>query len=842
MAKRRIRQPKKHFLQDKLDRAMRWLRGETPDSSFERLRKAFQASSLKTRLMFGIIPPVVIIMIFTGYITYFISKQSIANAIERTSRLQTVAVRNEIEGYLERCRQDITYLAQNSVSADGLRKFILRSKTTGGLDYLGVAYISQKSADHLAYMAMDGRIVQIAVDSVKPSLLSYYEQLKQVNPKQVWLSPIIEMEYPFPEPDNPNQKLIRKVIQMATPFCPEGVQLGFFLVSLDVRNLRNILSLYNSSQSPIWAYPRTAEERYFYLFDPDGWILFQSEALEKPQIELTTHLARSGYTGTLGRKGQEFAFRPDTTFDVYWRMVEDVRDGRQDVVSLTSYHPIAYGRSYFLAYAPVRFKTHLEDTPQVVAGVAFMDVSRLSQMVVYKHIDTMFYITLVTALVVAGLIFVLGRIITRPILKLAEAVTELPQHPDLTPIELPYYGKEITVLQKAINALIATLKRQLEEIRQKDKTIRSVSLKEEARFVRTLAESPGNGAADPVPSIVGSGTRIEKLKSEIVKASQVDVDVLIVGETGTGKQLTAEAIHRLSVRSAKPFISINCGALDENLLLDTLFGHVKGAFTEAKADRKGAFLEANGGTLFLDEIQAASARVQQAMLRAIAMRKIKPLGSDREIDVDVRLIAASNLDPRDLIQRGEFREDLYFRLKVVTLHTVPLREQKENIPILARNFLGFQQRLAGRAGMGLSKGALSKLIRYDWPGNVRELQNCITRAVVMAENPLIQAEDIPLDVEGWETDFDAGLTGEGAIRSHTADLDLNFRQRKAFAIILARGRVTRSQYQEIIGGNLPTRTAIYDLQDLVSKGILQKTGSGPATHYIVVEKSNSARQ
>jgi DNA-binding NtrC family response regulator len=140
--------------------------------------------------------------------------------------------------------------------------------------------------------------------------------------------------------------------------------------------------------------------------------------------------------------------------------------------------------------------------------------------------------------------------------------------------------------------------------------------------------------------------------------------------------------------------------------------------------------------------------------------------------------------------------------------------------------------------MGLSKGALSKLIRYDWPGNVRELQNCITRAVVMAENPLIQAEDIPLDVEGWETDLDAGLTAGGAIRSHSAGLDLNHRQRKAWAAILAQGRITRSRYQEIIGGNLPPRTAIYDLQDLVSKGVLKKTGSGPATHYILIENPN----
>ncbi|HWR91062.1 MAG TPA: sigma-54 dependent transcriptional regulator, partial [Desulfobacterales bacterium] len=550
------------------------------------------------------------------------------------------------------------------------------------------------------------------------------------------------MEFPFPEPDNPNQRLIRKVIQMATLCCIEGDTPGYLMVSVDIRNLRNILSLYNSSQSPIWAYQRTAEERYFYLFDTDGWILFQSDSVERPLSELSTHLARSGYTGTLGRQGLESAFRPDTIFDDYWKMVEDVRDERQDVMSLTAYQPNAFGRSCYLAYAPIRFKKSLEASPQVVAGVAYLDISRLTLAAGYKHIDTMFYITVATALVVGALIYVLGGILTRPILKLAEAVNELPQHADLTPIELPYYGREITVLQKAINALIATLTSQMEEIRRKDKTIRSASLKEQALLDQVISEPSSEAAVDPVPSIVGHGPRIEKLKIEILKAAQVDVDVLIIGETGTGKQLAAEAVHRLSARSEKPFISINCGALDENLLLDTLFGHVRGAFTEAKTDRKGAFLESDQGTLFLDEIQVASARVQQAMLRAIAVRKIKPLGSDREIDVDVRLIVASNIDLREAIQQGRFREDLYFRLKVITIHTLPLREQKENIPLLARHFLKLQERLAGRAGMGLSKGALSKLMRYDWPGNVRELQNCITRAVVMAERPVIQADDI----------------------------------------------------------------------------------------------------
>jgi hypothetical protein len=368
MAHEKSGNPQLNSFAQKEDLAMRWLRGETPDSSFERLQAGIRKSSLKTRLMLGLIPPVVLIMMITGYVTYLISKQSISNAIERTSRLQTVAVRNEIESYLERCRQDIIHLAQENITPQALHRFIAKQKISGGIEYLEVAYIAQKSADHVIYIAKDHRVVQIPADSIKPNPLSYYEQLKQVAQGQVWLSPIMEMEFPFPEPDNPNQRLTRKVIQMATACCLEGDASGYLMISLDIHNLRNILSLYNSSQSPIWAYQRTAEERYFYFFDTDGWILFQSDSVERPLSELSTHLARSGYTGTLGRQGLEFAFRPDTIFDDYWKMVGDVRNGRQDVVSLTAHQPNAYSRSYYLAYAPVRFKPSLDAGPRSWRG------------------------------------------------------------------------------------------------------------------------------------------------------------------------------------------------------------------------------------------------------------------------------------------------------------------------------------------------------------------------------------------------------------------------------------------------------------------------------------------
>nr|MCU0539489.1 sigma 54-interacting transcriptional regulator [Desulfobacterales bacterium] len=466
--------------------------------------------------------------------------------------------------------------------------------------------------------------------------------------------------------------------------------------------------------------------------------------------------------------------------------------------------------------------------------VAFMDISRLPLSAGYKYLDAMLVVAAASALIISGLIYLLGRTITRPILKLAESAKGISFDREFQPIEMPYYGKEISALQTAINNLGAELQRQAIAAGEKERRIRATLLKEQAHLDQAFAAPIAQASTDPIPAIIGGGPRIERLKTEIMKAAPVEADVLIIGETGTGKQLTAEAVHRLSTRAAGPFISINCGALDENLLLDTLFGHVRGAFTEAKADRKGAFLEADRGTLFLDEIQAASPRVQQALLRAISARKIKPLGSDRELDVNARLIAATNADLKALIAQGVFREDLYFRLKVITIHTPPLREQKENIVVLARHFLALQEKLSGKSGIGLSKGALFKLTGYDWPGNVRELQNCIIRAVVMAEGRLIQAEDIPLDLDEAEGHGPAPAHAPAPAAGAGLPPGLNPRQQKAFPVILARGQITRTAYEEIIGGMLPPRTAIYDLQDLVRRGLLRKTGRGPATHYVVV--------
>ena len=812
------------------------------------LNQGIGGSRLKTRLMLWLIPPVVLILLATGYLMYLIANNFIDIALQRTSRLQVMAMRHAAENFLEHSRQDLLQIAQNPVVFEEMRKFIATKMAINRMTYRELAYISQTDQNHEYLVVREGQIVRLTpeqIEEIRPNPLLYYEKVKDLKADEVWISPITEVEEPFPTLENPNQKISSKVIYLAMlRGAGQSGPSGYLLLSFDVLLLRNILSLYNSPRSPILSYQRTPELRYNYFFDTAGWILFQSEDPDKPTMELTTDLARSDYTGTLGRPGLPNAFRPSSVYGPYWKMVGDVREGENGLIKAKdSAHQSDRVGEYYLAYAPVFFYPGKDRRPLVYGGIGYIDRSRLTVAAGYKQIDMMFIVTIVTVLIVSLLIYFLGRAVTRPILMLAEAVSHLQRTGDLHPIDLQTSNYEAGLLLNAVNKMIATLKQQVEEIDKRDRRIESVSMKE-----RVMLETPTAAAGSllpgvQIPGIVGSGTKIDRLKTDVYKASQVDVDVLIIGETGTGKQLAADAIHHLSRRSAKPFISINCGELDENLLLDTLFGHVKGAFTEARGDRKGAFLEADGGTLFLDEIQTASMSVQQALLRAIAMRKIKPLGSDREFAVDVRLIAATNLDLSILIEQNRFRSDLYFRLKVISIHTPPLREHLENLPLLAGYFLKEMERLTGKEEVALSRGALEKMKAYDWPGNIRELKNCLTRAVVMAEGSIIQADDILLEGDhctpadsasekcGDESGA-AGLSAPESVYRPPADVKLNARQEKALPQILQRGGVTRSEYQDLVGGALPSRTALYDLKDLVEKGIMVRVGQGPATRYV----------
>jgi len=249
-------------------------------------------------------------------------------------------------------------------------------------------------------------------------------------------------------------------------------------------------------------------------------------------------------------------------------------------------------------------------------------------------------------------------------------------------------------------------------------------------------------------NVVGRSKQMMEVYRIIDKVAPTKATVLISGESGTGKELVARAIHRRSERENRPFISVNCSALTETLLESELFGHEKGSFTGAVAARKGRFELADGGSLFLDEIGHTSQALQVKLLRVVQERAFERVGGTRTLEVDVRLITASNKDLKAEVEAGRFQEDLYYRLNVVHVILPPLRERTDDIPLLAAHFLEKYRTELGQGGLEFEPEVLSALGSYSWPGNVRELENVVERAVVLASGPKIRTVDLPAEVRG----------------------------------------------------------------------------------------------
>jgi len=243
-------------------------------------------------------------------------------------------------------------------------------------------------------------------------------------------------------------------------------------------------------------------------------------------------------------------------------------------------------------------------------------------------------------------------------------------------------------------------------------------------------------------NLIGNSPAMVEVAQLIRRVAPTDATVLIVGETGSGKELVARALHRWSHRREKPFVAVDCAALVESLVESELFGHVRGAFTGATETTVGKFEVANKGTVFFDEIGNVSAEIQAKLLRAIQEREIMKVGSSRRIQIDVRIIAATNNDLLSDVQSGAFREDLFYRLSVVPIRLPPLRERRQDIRLLAESFLKGVRTRCNRDVTGFSEEAMRALETYDWPGNVRELENSVERAVVMAESRVIQPDDL----------------------------------------------------------------------------------------------------
>ena len=300
-------------------------------------------------------------------------------------------------------------------------------------------------------------------------------------------------------------------------------------------------------------------------------------------------------------------------------------------------------------------------------------------------------------------------------------------------------------------------------------------LKKENEYLRDRLDEKFNRQ-----NLIGQSAAMVKLLETIALVAQTEATVLITGESGTGKELIANAIHYNSRRNDASFIKINCSALTETLLESELFGHEKGAFTGAERRREGKFVQAHGGSLFLDEVSEMSKAMQVKLLRVLQEREITRVGGSEEIKVDVRVIAASNKDLQAEIRSGNFREDLFYRLNVVSLHVPPLRERKEDIPILAQHFLQVFADRNKKVIKAFTPGAMEKLLAYHWPGNIRELMNAVERSVVLARTDVLDAGDMALIME--KNNPGAGVSEQGEA---TRSLSLESMEKKNILAALA---------------------------------------------------------
>jgi len=269
-------------------------------------------------------------------------------------------------------------------------------------------------------------------------------------------------------------------------------------------------------------------------------------------------------------------------------------------------------------------------------------------------------------------------------------------------------------------------------------------------FFKSMREQLSDASAGiQFEELTGASPAMRRVHEMIERIGDSDASVLITGESGTGKEVVARALHRRGRRKSGPFVAINCAALPETLLESELFGHARGAFTDARAARSRLFVQASGGTLFLDEIGEMPLALQPKLLRALQERRVRPLGGEGETPFDVRLVTATNRDLETAVHEGRFREDLYFRVNVIHVPLPPLRARGGDILLLAQRFLGEYAARSGKQMTGLSPQAAERLLAYAWPGNVRELENCIERAVALAQHDLVLPDDLPEKIRAY---------------------------------------------------------------------------------------------
>ena len=836
----------------------------------------FVNRSMTSRVLLLGLPLLTLVLLLVFLATGRSIEALVNRAIARNAQLQAQAMSLSLEQILTETRNQLLILAAGSMDPkDMVRRLQFRVRAEG-LRYREVAFMGTDPSQRYLLLSYGGEIISIPPDIASATVGNPFTSLSAAQrPGHVQVSQPLEVVYSMVPLNDSVQSIPLYVIRFSTPiYDSQGVFQGMLILSLDLTVLRDAISMFSSSSAPL----RTADDETrirSIFFDNQGWMLFQSENLEADEASgrLNSDSLRAGFQGEFGRAGFSTAFRPGPNHVNYWSMVSNVQAGHSGQIFLDNSDAWGHENSAVegVSFAPVTFAANPDSPRTIMGGLAVLDTSFTATRTGIQIIG-IYGICLLAGICLLGLgLAWLARGTTKRLRRLSNEVNMRIDSHSSNPLVLPPMPRELEQLKDAINALLHRLRRSEEEQLNQQ-------LMQDARWAREPAENMPELDDIPENGLVGTSAAMQDLRANILKAAPTMADVLVIGETGTGKELVSAAIHQASPRANGPFITINCGALDENLLMDTLFGHVKGAFTEARQPRKGAFLTAEGGTLMLDEIGNAAPKVQQALLRALSTRMIRPLGSDEDVPFDTRIIAATNAELLQDAQEGSFREDLYYRLAVITIRTPPLRRRKSDLPLLAVFFLTRAAESQGLPTPRLSRGALRKLQEYHWPGNVRELQNCLTRALAFCENGLIFAENIQLGPDTLPGDIarpergklscpparadsrqphgEAAETAESPAAqpvpaesedqgvmpaAEDAQPRLNARLARLLPQIVELGSISRQEYQDMAGKDISMRTAQYDLQILVRLGLVRREGRGPAQRYIVLPAARGFR-
>ncbi|MDL2285877.1 sigma 54-interacting transcriptional regulator [Desulfococcaceae bacterium OttesenSCG-928-F15] len=822
---------------------------------------------LSARLFLRILPPGVFLCLVAAWFGYHYSFGALMESVAAVPMMEAQMQAEQMRQDLEQLRKALERIAQGKYADETVFSESLRFHLQDKLSIIAEFGYKTHEGEGAIFFREDERFIAHRMQKIAQGIYSASQQLlsQPVSGKSAAIFPAVYSQYVDA------QKNLNQIALMRMAIRAPGTNDILFL-GIDLKAWVKSLSVFVSEHSPMRLPIQQGAFQLSYFFDLHGWILFEMTNLYQAE-NVFPDMVRRGFGGDLGRPGLDSVFRPTASDLRFWEMVMDIRNGKagRQPASAKTYIPAHNSAWATLCYVPVLFSPSEESEPVILGGLAFIESSPLPKALSYRIMNILMGIGGIALLVFFFLLFRASRLVTRPIARMIGEMTAMHDNQYFSPISIAPACAEHQNLQTAINGVILTsmgMQKELEHL----KSERHLSLSQLPVDLKGMTSAP---AFNMEYGLVGSGKAMRGVREQILKAARTKADVLVWGETGTGKELVASAIHHAGSNSSGPFISINCGALDENLLLDTLFGHVKGAFSEAKGDRKGVFLAAEGGTLHLDEIGNASLKVQQSLLRTLAVRRIRPLGTDTEVAFNTRVVAATNVDLREYVRRGAFREDLYYRLAIITVKTPALREHKEDIPELASYYIHDAAKQLGIAEPHLSKGALEILMDYGWPGNVREFRNCLTRAVAFVDGDIILSRHIALEYDSYGTA--PGTEAESAsaeaysepVRSLpltekkgapdlsekkeapslSEDLpfptgfdeklmgEMNRRQRQALQIIIRQGGITRARYGEIVGQSVSARTAQSDLRQLVEWNILERKGAGPATYYVLKKES-----